>query len=230
MEALTWVRSRFADAGRFFHELADSSVDTPVIGNWCAVRFYDVAYRFYRVSIELIDVEEWVDDTRSRVLNFLTWDQIKTNVRGEWSWIPDPVANLWGGFRERILGDWSWIPDPVANLWGGFRDRILADWSWIPDPVANLWGGFYDRILENLPWASDPVNALWGGYYDRIVETWGWLNTIDDKIREIAWGYVQDHILGFLVDRAADLAGVGYRVLSYVWNLEWDDEEKEAKS
>jgi len=96
-------------------------------------------------------------------------------------------------------------------LWGTIKDSILGAWSWLDDPIEGLWDGFRTEILG----------------------TWTWLDTIDDKIRDISWSHIApklgDWFWGFVVLNVTQMSKVGYRVLSTLWAMEWDDENKEAK-
>jgi len=43
-------------------------------------------------------------------------------------------------------------------------------------------------------------------------------------------GQLSTWIWDALLAGATDIARVGYRVLDYIWNLEWDDDNKGVKS
>ena len=136
---------------------------------------------------------------------------------------------LWGTIKSYILGAWSWLDDPIEGLWDGFRNKILGAWSWLSD----IWGTVRGIASAYWPWLNDPIGGLWGGFRAQILGTWTWLNTIDDRIRDIAWSHIApklgDWFWSFIVLNVTLVSKIGYRVLSTLWNMEWDDANKEAK-
>ena len=142
MYALTVVSQKFTDLGGVFHTLANTASDAPLIGNWASSPFYDAANYFYRISINVSTLNNWVDSTSSSMADFLTWD----------------------GVRLKVLGAWPGLSDLLGT------------------------------------------------------------------IRATAWDYISERLWDFLEFAAPKVARTAYRVLSFVWNLEWDDDKKEVKS
>ena len=185
MYALTVVSDTFYDLGRVFHGLADTASDVPVIGNWASSPMYDAAIYCYRVSINLSTVNNWIDSASSSIANFLTWDSIRLNILGAWTWLDT-------------------IDDKIRDV---AIDKARSIWTWL------------DSIDDKI---RDVALA-------KIRSTWSWIDTIDDKIRDVAWDYISERLWDFFEFAAPKVARTAYRVLSFVWNLEWDDEEKEVK-
>ena len=170
---------------------------------------------------------------------FLLWDTIKSHILGAWSWLDDPIEGLWDGFRTKILGRWSWLNNAPQYI----IDRISATWGWlntiddkIREQVLSRW-----TWLDNAPqYIIDRISATWGWLNtiddrirDTVSSTWTTLNTLDDRIRDIAWSHIApklgDWLWSFIVLEVTLVSKIGYRVLHSLWDMEWDDANKEAK-
>ena len=146
---------------------------------------------------------------------------------------------LWGTIKGYILGAWDWldtIDDKIADRisaiypWlalgsAAITDWVLARWTWlntIDDRIAN-------RVASIYPWLQLGSAAI----TDWVLARWTWLDNIDDRIRDIAWSHIApklgDWFWSFVVLEVTMVVKIGYRVLHTIWDLEWDDNNKEVK-
>jgi len=186
MYALTVVSQKFTDLGGVFHTLANTASDAPLIGNWASSPFYDAANYFYRISINVSTLNNWVDSTSSSMADFLTWDGVRLKVLGAWPGLSDLLGTIRATAWDHISGLVSGLSDLPGTI------RATA-WDWISGLVPGL---------SDLP----------------------------GTIRSTAWDYISERLWDFLEFAAPKVARTAYRVLSFVWNLEWDDDKKEVKS
>lgn len=229
MVALTAIRGRVKDLSGLFYDLGARAQDVPLIGNWGYVGLTNIGTKILEIYIDLTNFERWVDGAAASIASFLTWDQIRTKVLSSWSWLNTIDDKIRQVATDRVRAVWSWIDDPVTRLWDGYRSKITSTWTWLNSIDDKIRQVAIDRARVVWPWIDDPISTWWDQIAARAVSSWTWLNSIDDKIQLVAWEYIRPRILDFLLERAADVANTIYRVLNYVWNLEWSDEEKKVK-
>ncbi|MCX6072020.1 MAG: hypothetical protein NTU91_14380 [Chloroflexi bacterium] len=215
--------------------LGNESIRTPIIGNWCADKLFDVSVYLLDSWIQMVYIGRWIDDAEFRLTSILSWDTIRGYILGSWSWLND----IWGTVTNITKSYWPWLDDP----WGTVRTIATSYWSWL----NTIDDKIFQRVRSVWPWIDDVYGAInhqvlssWSFLNtidDRIRQTvtarWTWLNTIDDRIRDIAWSHIApklgDWFWSFVVLEVTQVSKIGYRVFSTLWNMEWDDKNKEAK-
>jgi hypothetical protein len=233
--------------------LGNEALRTPVIGNWCAQWLWDRAISLSDTYIDMVYFGYWLDDAQSRLAQILSWDQTRANIMSAWTWIntiDDKIAVRVAGIypwlqlgsaaiTDWVLAKWSYlntIDDKIANRiasiypWlqsgsAAITDWVLARWAWlntIDDKIAA-------RVASIYPWLQSGSAAI----TDWVLARWSYLNNIDDKIRDVAWTNIApklgDWFWSFMVLNVTLVSKIGYRVLSTLWNMEWDDTNNEAK-
>ena len=136
---------------------------------------------------------------------------------------------LWGTIKSYILGAWSWLD----NIEDKIQDVALSRWFWLDDLPGWVWGWWWPRFRAELTMATALGEVVWDLVYGQLKARWTWLDTIDDRIRDLAWAHIApklgDWLWSFVVLEVTFVSKIGYRVLRSLWDMEWDDENKEAK-
>ena len=158
-----------------------------------------------------------------------------------------------------IIGNWGYVglmkvSNAFFDAWmdlGQLRDT-LANWEQYIDNLPSwVWSWWWPRFKAELTMATALGEVVWNLVYDQIKARWTWLNTIDDKIRDVvraelgfigsiddrikdvAWNHILpklgDWLMDWLIINVTFMAKMGYRVLDAIWNMEWDDDNKEVK-
>ena len=194
----------------------------------------------------------WLDDPIEGL-----WDGFRDKILGAWSWINtiddkimgrvDSVYPWLGIGSQAILGwvmaEWTWLNTIDDRIWSTAYSRITGAWSWIntiDDKIMSRIDGVYPWLglgsQAILGWVMDKwtwLNTIDDRIRDTVSSRWTWLNTIDDRIKDIAWSHIApklgDWCWSFIVLEVTLVSKIGYRVLSTLWNMEWDDANKEAK-
>jgi hypothetical protein len=194
----------------------------------------------------------WLDDPIEGL-----WDGFRTKILGAWSWlntiddkIVDRVRTWWPYLSyldsqviSWIQSRWPWLLDPIEEFWDGFRAKILGAWSWlntlddkIVDRVKTWWPYMSYLDSQVISWIQGRwtwLNTIDDRIRDTVKTEWSWVNTIDDRIRDLAWSHIApklgDWFWSFVVLEVTLMSKIGYRVLSTLWGMEWDDANKEAK-
>ena len=184
MQAFDDLKSWTKDTGLKFLDLAQSSLDTPVIGNWCYSRLTDVYVYIMNLYIAEIEVGRWLDSASSSLAQILSWDSIRANITGTWSWINTIDDRIWSTAGSRIRATWSWI-DAIDDR---IRSTALAQWSWLDTIDDKIRDVAWNHVVSKLgAWLLDWLLlnlTIWGriGYLvlDKI-----WNMEWDDARKEV---------------------------------------------
>jgi hypothetical protein len=236
MDAIDSIAQICWDVGDAFGYLGDTSGKIPLIGGWGQLKFYSISDSCYAAANHINTTSSWSDLVNSALNDILPWDTIRSYILGAWTWL-DTIDDK---IVDRARSTWTWL-DTIDDT---ILARARSTWTWL-DSIDDR---IRDRINATYPWLGlgsraiiDWVAGRWtwlDSIDDKIVDrarsTWTWIDTIDDRIRDISWNHVQGQlstwIWDFLEARALDIARVGYRVLKAIWDMEWDDDNKEVKS
>jgi hypothetical protein len=237
--------------------LGNTAIGTPLIGNWCSDKLFDVSDYLLDSWIQMVYIGHWIDNAEFRLTSILSWDAIRGYILSSWSWlntIDDKIAArvsaIWpwlnlgsAAIINWVTARWTWLDDIDGRIWSTAYARITGSWSWLND----IWGTVRNITRAYWPWLDDPwgtVRTIATSYWnwldtidDRIQSTvtarWSWLNTIDDKIKHVAWVHIRpqlgDWFWSFVVLEVTLVSKIGYRVISTLWNMQWDDTNKEAR-
>jgi hypothetical protein len=245
----SWTKTFAQDLGA----LGTSSLDTPIIGNWCYVGLVGAANHIMEVYIQLGTLNNWADDAESRMSRILSWDTIKANILWWWPWLDNmgEVVRGWGSqiwpwlntiddkIRSTVLGAWTWLNTIDDRI----RNTVITHWYFLNN-MGGVVRGWASQIWPWLNTIDDKIkNTALGTWTwlntidDKIISTaksrWAWLDTIDDRIRDIAWNHVASRLGAWMLDwlllNLTVWAKVGYRILDKIWDMEWDETNKEAK-
>jgi hypothetical protein len=229
VEAWDTLESWTKETALTFSDLAGRALDVPLIGNWGYVGFsYLYSYTMHIYTQQLY-VGRWIDDVNTRLAGILSWSTIQANILGTWAWLNTIDDKIWTRAQAAALWRWWWLDDPINLMWEGFRTKILGAWSWLNTIDDRIWSTAGSRIRETWSWIDGIDDRIWSTALAR----WAWLNTIDDRIRDIAWSHIApklgDWFWSFIVLEVTMVSKIGYRILSTLWNMEWDDARKEVK-
>jgi hypothetical protein len=236
MDALDSLSSIFWDIGDAFGYLGDTAGKIPLIGGWGQMKFYQISDWMHGAAGHIKTTSSWSDLVSAALNDILPWDTIRGYILGTWTWlntiddkIVDRARSVWtwldtidDKITARARSVWTWldtIDDKIVS-------RVRSTWTWL-DSID-------DRILARARSTWTWLDTIDDRILARARSTWTWLDSIDDRIRDVAWNHVRDQlstwIWDFLEARALDIARVGYRVLKAIWDMEWDDDNKEVKS
>jgi len=180
----------------------------PLIGGWMSGRFYSVAYQFAEWEVDAYELDRWVNEANISLTSILDWGRILVHVTDYFPWLKDPVGSLWSDIWRQVTARNTWLWDPITVLWDGIWGQVTAHNTWLKDPVSSLWKTIWDKVTGDNSWLKDPGISITGFVKDRFGD-WFW------DVLELG---------------ATQLARVGYKVLDKIWNMTWDDENKEVKS
>jgi hypothetical protein len=158
-------------------------------------------YQGFSMDIYVAQIEfgRWLDDAQSRLAQILSWDSIRDSIKTQWTWLNTIDDKI----RAVVSTIWPWLNLGSAAIIGWVAER----WTWL--------NTIDDKIV------------------DTVTARWTWFNTIDDKIKDVSWNHIRpqlaDWFWSFIVLEVTLVSKIGYRVLSTLWNMEWDDTNKEAK-
>ena len=187
--------------------LAGSALDTPLIGNWCYVALNTMYADLMHLYFALTKLSTWADGVETRLGQILSWSTIAANIRGTWTFLDSIDDRIRSTAGTWIRGTWSWIDTIDDRIWSTASANIRSTWS------------FLDTIEDKI---RTSVRA-----------EWAFLDSIDDRIKDVAWNHVAakmgDWLLAWILANLTLGARIGYRVLDAIWNMEWDDQNKEAK-
>ena len=199
----------------------------------------------------VLEAWSWLEDPIGSL-----WPEFRAKILGAWSWlntIDDRVH--WAALTRwtyldtipetirRIAGEtWSWLNSIDDRVhWAALTRWTYLDtipetirriageaWPWLYDPIGSLWDEIRNEILGAWSW----LNTIDDKIRDTASSTWSYLNTIDDRIKDISWSHIEpklgDWFWSFIVLNVTWVSKIGYRVLSTLWSMEWDDANKEA--
>jgi len=160
---------------------------------------------------------------------FPLWGTIKSYILGSWSWLDDPFTYLWDRIKAAVLSSWTWLDTIHDEIWWWSYAMVRTYYPWLGDPFTYLWDRIKAGVLSGWPY----LNTIDDRIRDTVSSTWTNLNTLDDRIKDLAWSHIApklgDWFWSFIVLEVTLVSKIGYRVLSTLWNMEWDDANKEAK-
>ena len=224
-DARNWVKEVALEC----NGLAGSALDTPLIGNWCYVALNTMYADLMHLYIGLTNLSRWADGVETRLGQILSWSTIAANIRGTWTFLDSIDDRIRSTAGTWIRGTWSWIDTIDDRIWSTASSRIRSAWSWIDTIDDRIWST-----------ASANIRSTWS-FLDTIEDKirtsvraeWAFLDSIDDRIKDVAWNHVAakmgDWLLAWILANLTLGARIGYRVLDAIWNMEWDDQNKEAK-
>ena len=228
-DTVQWIRERLWTLKKTFGKLAYDAQDIPLIGNWCFAGFLEISNAFLSAWLDFGYLRNTLDEWEGKIAGILSWDSIRDKITGTWSWVSDPVNRLWDGYRDKIAGTWSFLNTIDDRIWSTAYSRITGTWSWIntiDDRVRSTARGSWS-FLDSID------DRIWNTAGSRIRATWSWIDNVDDRIRDVAWSHIAprlgDWILSWIMLNLTIWAKIGYKVLDRVWNMEWDDDNKEVR-
>lgn len=201
--------------GDTFRWMADRAQSIPIIRNWIGTSLYDAATYCYRLGIGMAALDQCVDDVIHELTSISDriWDRVTSHpdyfIDLVWNWVTDNADRFYAFTETWVHNHWDWFIDLV--------------WNWITDNVDRFYAFTSDWVTSN----------AWRFYdytRDAARSTWFWLDNIEDKIRDVGWDFTRERLFDFLEFSVTSAARVGYRILNTLWNMEWDDENKEVKS
>lgn len=231
---------------RLFKSMADTARDIPVIGNWCADKFEDIAWYIYGIRDEVAKIGYWFEDVSSYLQDILSWDAIYERIRlyffaglQPWDWVA-------GYFWDFIYTYFPWLRDPAFSIWEMIRDKVgdlipidIPTW----DTVASWFWGFVDTYL---PWLRDPKSSVTDWIWDYVDTYLPWLRDPEITVGDWAEDKITDRFpiikdldfdpIGWLTERMADALGafLGVAAWPFLHVVEgflerlWDEESEEG--
>ena len=127
-----------------------------------------------------------------------------------------------------------WADDVASRLggilsWDQIRSYITSAWTWLDTIDDKIRDVAIARVRAIWTWLDTIDDKIRDVAIARVRDTWTWLDTIDDKIALEIRTRLEDTLWQLLEDSVRMVSRVAYRVLNALWNMEWDEENKEVK-
>ncbi|MBA7585338.1 hypothetical protein ES708_27313 [subsurface metagenome] len=180
MTFIAWIVEKIWDIGEWFWDAYKAIEDEW----WCpgilADAFYAIQRCFGRLSYDIDNFGEWLDDALSQVGETLSWSNIRSLIR---SWLPD-IEDLVDWFQYW----WYWVEDAIDDWWNSTKSTVRG-WiydleTWTISELNSIQAFWVSWFFDMTAWTTTQINNAVEGISQFITNVNNYYQTTINNITE----------------------------------------------